>query len=214
MTTLQLLKICALSAVSGFGVLQVSAQVWTGQDYPPSTQCVPRPYDPKDLDYESWIRSYQNGPIRGGFGDPKRVELTITVIDGDNLKPSDKYPFSCGTATSLSVSNDGTVSMTSITPGAIQGGGPGKLPAESRKILRSLIASLAAHPPDDYSQLPPPGRRAVLQMTRGKKVLARVYDRADMPLGVLAILGLMGATHGPLTRNFPPNQSCSAAEFQ
>src|ERR1035441_10194542 len=120
MTTLQLLKIGVLSADASAGLVKVSAQEWIGQAYPPSTQCTPEPYDPKSADYESWIRGYQNGPLSGGFGNSKHVELTITVIDGDNLKPPDNYPLSCGVTTSFSVSSDRTVSVTSITPGAMQ----------------------------------------------------------------------------------------------
>ena len=213
MSTLHLLRICALSAIVTSGVIQLSAQEWIGQAYSPSPQCALRPYDPKDTDYKSWISGYQTGPLRGSLGNPRQFELTVTVIDGDDLKPPDNYPLSCATTTSFSVSSDGTVSMTRLTPGAVQGAGPGKLPEESLEILRPLIASLAAHPPDDYSRLPPPGRRAILQVSHGKRVLARVYDRADLPLSVLALFGLLGATHGPLTMNFPPNQTGTATEF-
>ena len=93
------------------------------------------------------------------------------------------------------------------------GGGPSDLPAEDLKILQPLIASLRAHPPDDYSQLPPPGRRVVLQITKGSEILARVYDRADMPDSVLEILGLTGANYGPLAMDFAPDRTGTVAEF-
>src|SRR6266566_5856679 len=83
------------------------------------------------------------------------------------------------------------------------GGAPTPLPAEHWKSMQSLIVSLSKHPPDDYLQLPPPGRRAILQVRLGRKVGARVYDR-DLPDSILEILGLTGATHGSLTMNFAP----------
>jgi WD40 repeat protein len=94
--------------------------------------------------------------------------------------------------------------MTRRTPLAIQGGGPDQLPADALKILRPLLTSLRGHMPDDYSRLPPRGRRVVLQLSRGSEILARVYDRADMPDRVVEILGLTGATQGPLTMEFKP----------
>jgi WD40 repeat protein len=213
-TPVRLLKICVLSIVCGAGLCHVSAQEWTGQAYPPSTQCLPRTYDPKEANYESWIGDYRNGPLRGSLTDRHRIELTITVIDGDDLKPADNdRGLSCGMTTSFSVSSDGTVSTQRITPFAVQGAGPGQLAADDLKTSQPLIATLSAHPPDDYSHLPPLGRRVVLQVRTGTKILARVYDRADMPDSVLEILGLAGATHGPLTMNFTPSNVPTEAEF-
>jgi WD40 repeat protein len=156
---------------------------------------VPRTDDPKAVGYQAWISAYKNSSLQG---------LAITVIDGDDLKPADKYPFSCGITTSTTVSDQGTVSMTRMTPSAIQGGGPDQLPADALKILKPLLASLRDNMPDDYSRLPPPGRRVVLQVSKESEILARVYDRADMPDRVIEILGLLGATHGPLTMQFAP----------
>lgn len=183
--------ICILAA-------QGYAQVWTGVASAPSTQCVPRTDDPKEVSYKGWISAYRKGPLQG---------LAITVIDGDDLKPVDKYPFSCGITTSITVSDAGIVSMTRVTPSAVQGGGPDQLPADALKILRPLMAGLREHMPDDFSRLPPRGRRVVLQVSKGSDILARVYDRADMPDSVVEILGLTGATHGPLMMEFAPSRT-------
>lgn len=113
---------------------------------------------------------------------------------------------SCSVTTTLSVSVDGTVSDQRITPLAVQGEGPDPLPEEHWKILEPLIASISKQPPDDYSQVPPPGRRAVLLFRQGEKVTARVYDRADLPESILEILGLTGATYGPVTMDFAPSE--------
>lgn len=210
----QLLKNCILLTACGAGLVQASAQEWKGRAYPSSTQCIPRTDDPKETDYESWMSDYKNGPLRGSLNDPNEIVLSVTVVDGDDLKPADTtVPFSCGMTTSISVSSDGTVSMLRVTPSAIQGGGPDQLPADNLKTLQPLIASLRSHPPDDHLRLPPPGRRVVLRIAKGTEILARVYDRADMPDSVLEILGLTGATHGPLTMDFSPERTVAADEF-
>ncbi|MFZ0420708.1 MAG: hypothetical protein WAM04_21585 [Candidatus Sulfotelmatobacter sp.] len=53
----------------------------------------------------------------------------------------------------------------------------------------------------------------VLQVRNGNKISARVYDRADMPDSILEILGLTGATHGPLRLDFAPNKTGALPEF-
>jgi hypothetical protein len=103
--------------------------------------------------------------------------------------------------------------MTRVSPRAVQGGGSDRLPAEESTKIKKLIENLRAHPPDDYAQLPPPGRRLVLQVKDGRKLLARVYDRADIPDPVLEILGLIGAINGPLTMNFAPSTTGTPEEL-
>jgi hypothetical protein len=94
--------------------------------------------------------------------------------------------------------------MQRVTPMAVQGGGPGMLPDVDWKRMRGLITVLRKHLPEDHSRLPPPGRRAILQVRRGKRVIARVYDRADLPESIAEIFGLTGATHGPMAMDFVP----------
>jgi hypothetical protein len=193
--TSRLVTVCIVAA-------QAYAQVWTGAASSPSTQCVPRTDDSNEASYDAWISAYRKGSLQG---------LAVTVIDGDDLKPVDnKFPISCGITTTITVSDQGTVSMARRTPSAIQGGGPDQLPADALKILRPLMASLRDHMPDDYSRLPPRGRRVVLQVSKGSEMLVRVYDRADMPDRVVEILGLTGATHGPMTMDFKPMQLAPA----
>jgi len=195
----RLLKICIISA-------QASAQVWQGGISQPSKQCVARPDDAKALDYEAWISAYRSS-FQGNL-------LSITVIDGDDLLPRPgKIPVSCRITTTDSVSADGTESMSRMTPFAVQGGGPDRLPAELFKALQRQVASLREHMPDDHGQLPPAGRRMVVQVMDGGRIQSRVYDRADIPNQILEILGEFGATHGPLTMDFAPTRTGTPAEF-
>jgi hypothetical protein len=217
MKTVSLLKSCVISAIFSLGCFHSFAQEWTGEAYQPK-QCVPQPYNTKQANYELWIRPYRNVAPGGGHTDHHNIQLSITVLEGDNLKPDSSVDWACGDfccsmTTTFSVSMDGTVSMTSITPMAIQGAGPSRLPAEESREISHLIESLGAHPPDDHSQLPPPGRRLVLQVKHRKEFLARVYDRADIPDPILEILGVIGATLGPLTMNFTPFSSATRQEL-
>jgi hypothetical protein len=217
MTTASLLKSCIICTIFSVGGFHASAQEWTGQAFA-SKQCLPQAYDQKEANYESWIQPYEKASPRGSHTDNNNIELTITVLDGDNLKLDSPVPWPCGEfcctmTTTYSVSTRGTVSMTRVSPRAVQGGGSDRLPAEESTKIKKLIENLRAHPPDDYAQLPPPGRRLVLQVKDGRKLLARVYDRADIPDPVLEILGLIGAINGPLTMNFAPSTTGTPEEL-
>jgi hypothetical protein len=69
-----------------------------------------------------------------------------------------------------SVSSNGMVSMTRVTPMAVQGGGPERLTGEELQTIQKLIRDLLQLPPDDHAILPPAGRRLVLHMEGAKKV--------------------------------------------
>lgn len=212
MMTSRLLKVCIFIAASWAGLVQGSAQEWTGQLSTPSAQCVLRTGD-SQADYQSWIRDYRSGPLPGNLLDHHQIQLAVTVLDGDDLQPATNYPFSCGVTTSISIGSNGTISWSRRTPDAFQGGGPSTLSAKDLRILQPLLAKLSAHPPEDDSRLPPPGRRVVLQVSRKREVVARVYDRADIPESVLEILGLAGATQGPLTMRFAPDLVTTRDDF-
>ena len=210
MMTSRLLKSLLLLALFRVCLVSIAGQEWTGQGAATSPQCVPRTDAPAD--YKSWIGDYTSALPTENLNHPHKIQLTLTVIDGDDLKPAGNYPFSCAVTTTVGLASDGAVSWSRVTPGAFQGAGPGHLSFEDRKLLPPLLARLSAHPPDDYSRLPPPGHRVVLQVRSEGRVLARVYDRADMPEDVVEVLGLTGATHGPLTMHFAPDNSATAAQ--
>lgn len=138
------------------------------------------------------------------------VELFLTVLDGDNLAPDPSQTWACGSfccqmTTTYSLSSSGMVSMTRVTPMAVQGGGPDRLPPKDWATAQKLIRDLLQHSPDDQAILPPPGRRLVLHAQSGHRVVARVYDRADIPSPVMRVLGVIGATSGPLWMEFKPS---------
>jgi hypothetical protein len=171
---------------------------------------VPRVVNAQEEDYSSWIKPYAERLREHLSGDNQEAQLSVTVLDGDNLADPASGTWVCGNhccqmTTTYSAFNDGTVSMTRVTPMALQGGGPARLPAEKSRTMQKLILDLLRHPPDDHGRLPPPGRRLVLHVEGGNETVTRVYDRADIPSPVMEVLGLIGATSGPIWMDFKPS---------
>ena len=133
------------------------------------------------------------------MGNDYPLELAITFTSGDELVVDanksafggPNYPMM---SMSFTVSTKGTVMMQRHTSMAIQGGGPYKLSDEKFKELGPLMADL----PDDHSRLPPKGRRLVVQAVTPSGIVARVYDKANLPEGVLEMLRVVGADTWPI----------------
>lgn len=151
--------------------------------------------------YKSWIARFRQGPLNGGFAKDHTTKFAITIFEGDDLEAANpsKFPGSSRLAsTTFSVSSDGTVSMQRGSAEGVQGGGPGDIPTEDFKRLSLLMSDL----PVDHSQLPPKGHRLVAQLQTRDGIVARVYDRANLPEGILEMLRLIGADAWPIW-NFP-----------
>jgi WD40 repeat protein len=164
-------------------------------------------------EYESWIQSYRAGPLRANFGDQKsEVKLVITAIEGDERKPDDpprslfrpshEINYGC------SVSTDGRLSFFSYTAIGRKSSGYPTMPEADLKRLNQLLADL----PDDFSQLPPPDRRIVLQVSVADQVIARVYDRANTPEKILEILRLTRSQIKSWVLKFQPQSQWTAEE--
>lgn len=159
--------------------------------------------------YDSWVRSYQSGPLTGALGDNNHIKFTITAVEGDDRKPETSSPFgpeSFITRYGCAVSTEGTVSFFHFSPGGVKGGGPERLPKEDIERLNHLIE----HVPDDGSRLPPPGRRLVIRVATGIDVRVRVYDRANTPDEILEILRLTQSHIKSWAPSFEPTNKWSA----
>ena len=173
------------------------------------TPSTPVPADPASLGestpdtYDSWITGYKTGPLSGSLGDKHRIVLAVSIVDDDSTPnpETSRFFINNDVITTLALSTDGTVSMVRVTPMAIQGGGPGRIPKDDFKRLKVLMKQL----PDDYSYLPPKGRRLVVRADTGRGIQARVYDRANLPDTVVEIADLVGADTWPLYK-FPEFQ--------
>lgn len=209
MKSATLLQLCFFAA-SLTPCLHISAQEWSGVH--PAPGCIPRADGLKVENYRSWIQPYAKRSRKGRSGNKQDIEVSLTLLDGDNLAPdrSSGRTWLCGSDccqmhTTYFVSSDGTFSMTRVTPMAVQGGGPDRFPAEKVEAIQKLLRILLPHPPDDHSSLPPRGRRLVLHIESSQKTVTRVYDRADIPASVQEVLGLIGATTGPMWLDFEPS---------
>src|SRR4029077_10894412 len=132
-----ILQLCVVAA-SLASSLQVSAQEWAEVYFPKG--CLPSAVDAKREDYRSWIKPYKTRLRKGASGHERDVELTLTVLDGDDLVPDPSGTSVCGglccqTRTMYSVSSSGMVSMTRVTPMAVQGGGPDRLTGEELQTI-------------------------------------------------------------------------------
>jgi hypothetical protein len=165
-------------------------------------------------DYATWIRPYEKRPLEAGLAFGKEPsppsKLIITAIEGDEPRPPDppgvfhvgRSDFRYGCRVSI----DGRVSYFSIGAMDSKGSGYNQIPDADQKRLDGLLASL----PNDYSRLPPPNRRLVVQASIGKQEITRVYDRANAPDQVLEILRLTQSQIPSWVLSFEPESHWSA----
>jgi hypothetical protein len=170
--------------------------------------------DPQRAGYESWIRDYRKEALGGALGDNHEIKFGVTVVEGDDLPIEPKTASVLGPLYRVvhygyAVSTEGTVSYFYVSSLGVKGGGPSELPAEDFEKLSRLIEEL----PDDGSKLPPPGRRVVVQVASGGGLLARVYDRANLPQSVLEVLRLSHSQIRPITLTFPAEKNWALSDF-
>ena len=167
--------------------------------------------DGERLAYESWIRNYRVGPLRGALGFQQReIKLVITVVEGDDVETDAKTAAIFGPSYSIAfhgcaVAIDGTVSSFRRGSFGVQGGGLDQLTEDELERLNHLIGQLP--------KLPSVGHRIVLQIATGSEILARVYDLANVPETVLEILRVSHSEIRPITLDFPPQKKWPVAEF-
>ena len=162
-------------------------------------------------DYAVWMRPYQTGPLKARFGDePGEVKLVITAIEGDTPKPPDSSAFSIRLDPQVrygcAVSIDGRLSYFYYSARGVKGSGYPRMADADQKQLSELLE----HLPDDFSALPPPERRLVLQVAGADRVIARVYDRANAPETILQILRLTQSNIKSWLLTFQPKDQWTA----
>ena len=208
------LLVCMLAVASCAQRVQAPGQGAADQNNIESPRRVSGESDGQPSAYESWIRPYRAGPLKGNFGDTNETLFNITVIEGDDLKPDPNTAAVMGpnyrvSWRSYAVSKKGTLSFFRHTQPSIMGGGPWTIPAEDFGKLQSLVASL----PDDHALLPPLGHRLVVQVAKGPGVLARVYDRANLPDRILQTLRLAGIDIKPMVPSFEAEKKWTLDKF-
>jgi WD40 repeat protein len=171
-------------------------------------------------EYDKWIRPYVEKSVSGRFPgsspnktDQVPLKVIVTAIEGDESGANEQGSIVSReehvnrwvqglmmpnqlTAREGSheqqivygcrVAEDGRVVYFQHSWRGSKGGDSGAISDADRKRLDELLSTL----PDDGRQVPPPGRRLVLQVPEGDHCRAQVYDRANAPDRVLEILRL------------------------
>lgn len=142
--------------------------------------------------YDGWIRDYTGHPPSIGAGpEAKPALIVITAIEGEDTNVADRhrisvrldYPPEYGGR----VLPDGKVYFFGRRVFNLSTAADATIPKSDLGRLKKLIRKL----PSDHFVLPPPGRRLVVQVSTADGVLARVYDRANLPERILEILPLI-----------------------
>lgn len=145
--------------------------------------------------YDSWTKSWAERPATSPALGGAELKAIITIITGElnpdsvaGMTPVDRLKLSYrikvaatevtggGKYRSYFVSN--TDSLTAV---------PQELSAEKMQKLETLLAGL----PDDHAQLPPAGRRVVVQTRDNGAWRVRVYDGHQLPAEIQAVMDLL-----------------------
>jgi len=169
------------------------------EDHPSAIKIKQHVYD---SDYSSWTEPYREMPLLSYWYDPEKrightdpAMLKVVVVEGDDEPLKQRASGTFGNPIVLygsSVSVEGRVCGFAYKAFGIHGGGGSLLSDDVIKQLKELAANL----PDDHKQLPPAGRRIVVETMYTPKV--QVYDRANLPNEITTILRLTGTTLRPL----------------
>jgi WD40 repeat protein len=176
--------------------------------------CAPSLCAPQQpTEYEAFTKTYRASPLRAWFPDHRsdNIKLTIAAIEGDeNAAPLGPGDLGYRVRYGCSVSSDGQVSCFSVDGLGSKGYGLFAMPDSGLKALDQVLADL----PDDFSVLPPPNRRLVLQTPQAGHTLVRVYDRANAPESILTILRLIQPTIKPWVLTFKPDGQWTAPYYR
>ena len=150
-----------------------------------------------------WVRRFgERIPGRRvGGGGPVKVVVTTVEDDG----PGHVNGFTHG---GVRVSEDGV--LAHFHHDALGSGGTGypKIPVEDLDRLKLLLSKL----PDDGGDLPPAGRRVLIQVAEGDRFRTRVYNRGLLPDAILEVLRLTRSGVRPWLPEFEPTRSWRAYE--
>jgi hypothetical protein len=147
--------------------------------------------------YTSWVTSTKARRLIGARPLDEKLELAITIVTGDDASQGEQAVLS-----TFAVTSGGQLSELRLSPSAIQGGGPSQLSPGDFSRLHSLAGML----PGDGGRLPPRGRRLMVESQEPSGSIVRVYDRSNLPDGVLEMLRLVGADAWAIF-DFPQIQS-------
>jgi hypothetical protein len=126
------------------------------------------------------MRRAEPGRLRFLFKDRVADARLVVLSVEDELKWEGSIRHGCA------VSGDGALNFFTVSPLGFQSSNGTLSDVESENLNR-LLKKLK----DDFSRLPPPGRRLVLIVSNKGQRLIRVYDRASPPKEIQGIVRLI-----------------------
>ena len=191
-------SIAALVIVSSFLGLAASAQS-TNTSGPQ-----------QEFDYQRWVTAYRQGrfnppaPFIFNSGErphiPPKPLATITAVESEDWTRAEPYPSVVGPrilSQRCTITSDESADSRNPVRGV--------LTAEQLQRAQAILAGL----PDDHSRLPAPGRRLIVAANG----LDRVYDRANLPDGVMELGGMARCNIPPWGMSFPLSHWWTLEQF-
>src|SRR3984957_1076663 len=146
------------------------------------------------ISYDELVSSYRKNAKEWMQNDGAPVVLSLTSIehDGDPVDERQaKFMGACYQTTTMQVlvTSKGDVYGSMIDSFAVSGGGPGPLP----KVVFAQLQPLLDHLPEDSGRVPSPDHKLIVTLIQSGVVTVKLYDRANLPDEVVALLRLTGA---------------------
>jgi hypothetical protein len=146
-------------------------------------------------DYSAWTKSWTNrpaaSPALGGTG----LKAVVSIIVGEKeiseiakLTPVERLDLAYHIKVSVTeIATNGACRSYFVSNTSQKTGESQLLPSQKFQKLSEAMAQL----PDDQSQLPPAGRRVVVQVWESGAWRIRVYDGNKLPPEVKSVLDLL-----------------------
>ena len=145
--------------------------------------------------YDTWIKPWTERPATseslGGSG----LKAVVSIVAGEkdfssvtNMTPVQRLELAFHIKVSTSeVATNGACRNSFVSNTDAESGAARQLAPEQFQKLGETLAQL----PDDHSQLPPAGRRVVVQVWENNQWRVRVYDGNKLPPEVKSLLDLL-----------------------
>jgi hypothetical protein len=145
--------------------------------------------------YDAWVKPWAERPATSPSLGDAGLKVIVSIVSGEkdisfvtNMTPVQRLELAYHINVSASeVSTNGAVRSYFVSNSDARSGKVGQLSTDDFQKLAEALAKL----PDDLSQLPPAGRRVVVQVWENDRWRVRVYDGNHLPPEVKAVLELL-----------------------
>ena len=149
---------------------------------------IPTPYD-------AWIKPWTERPANSASSGAVGLKAVVSVVTGEkdfstvtNLTPIQRLELAYHIKVSASeIATNGACRSYFVSNSDARSGETRQLAPDDLQKLTEALAQL----PDDHSQLPPAGKRVVVQVWENNQWRVRVYDGNNLPPEVKSLLALL-----------------------